>query len=127
MRISTLKAIAAAAVTAITVTSAASAADLAARPYTKAPVVVEPGYNWTGFYAGLNGGYSWGRANTTVAPFASIFPVVPFSPIRTDVNGGVAGGQIGYNWQVNPSGSWALRQTASGAANVLLLPGIRAE
>src|SRR6266581_5626054 len=82
--------------------TSAFAADLAARPYTKAPVVVEPGYNWTGFYAGLNGGYSWGRANTTVAPFASIFPVVPFSPIRTDVNGGVAGGQIGYNWQVNP-------------------------
>jgi outer membrane immunogenic protein len=92
--------------------SGAFAADLAARPYTKAPVVVEPGYNWTGFYAGFNGGYSWGRANTTIAPFASIFPTVPFSPMRTDVNGGVAGGQIGYNWQVNPS--WVLGVEADG-------------
>ena len=84
------------------------AADLPARTYTKAPVIVDPGYNWTGFYAGINGGYSWGRANTTftaAAPFAP-FPVVPLSPMRTDVNGGVAGGQIGYNWQVDPK--WVL-------------------
>jgi outer membrane immunogenic protein len=40
------------------VTSAASAADLAAWPYTKAPVMVEPIYNWTGFYIGGNVGYS---------------------------------------------------------------------
>src|SRR5882757_707335 len=41
-------------------------ADLAARPYTKAPAIVEAGYNWTGFYVGLNGGYSWGRARETL-------------------------------------------------------------
>ena len=36
----------------------ASAADLAARPYTKAPPpVVAPIYNWGGFYIGANGGY----------------------------------------------------------------------
>jgi opacity protein-like surface antigen len=79
----------------------AYAADLAARPYTKAPVIVEPGYNWTGFYAGLNGGYSWGRANTTIAPFATIFPTAAFAPFRQDVNGGLGGGQIGYNWQID--------------------------
>jgi outer membrane immunogenic protein len=82
----------------------ALAADLAARPYTKAPVMVDPGYNWSGFYAGLNGGYSWGRANTTmtgVSPLAVIFPIPVFAPFRQDVNGGLAGGQIGYNWQVD--------------------------
>ena len=31
-------------------------ADLAARPYTKAPPIVAPIYNWGGFYIGLNGG-----------------------------------------------------------------------
>jgi outer membrane immunogenic protein len=36
---------------------AASAADLAARPYTKAPPMPEAAiYNWTGFYIGVNGG-----------------------------------------------------------------------
>ncbi|MGC2811060.1 MAG: hypothetical protein WA303_11855, partial [Bradyrhizobium sp.] len=37
----------------------ASAADLAARPYTKAPPMMAPIYDWTGFYIGANGG--WGR------------------------------------------------------------------
>jgi outer membrane immunogenic protein len=73
----------------------ALAADLAPRPYTKAPVMVDPGYNWTGFYVGLNGGYSWGRANATFLP-ASVF-----APLRQDVNGGLAGGQLGYDWQLN--------------------------
>jgi outer membrane immunogenic protein len=53
--------------------TSAMAADLAPapnmpRPYVKAPPMVDPGYNWTGFYAGLNGGYSWGRSNATVMP-----------------------------------------------------------
>ena len=34
----------------------AMAADLAARPYTKAPPMVQAAYNWSGFYVGLNGG-----------------------------------------------------------------------
>ena len=39
----------------------ANAADLAARPYTKAPVAAPaPIYTWTGFYAGIQGGGGWG-------------------------------------------------------------------
>ncbi len=38
----------------------ASAADLAARPYTKAPPpMVAAIYDWSGFYIGLNGGGGW--------------------------------------------------------------------
>ncbi|MGY8631695.1 porin family protein [Bradyrhizobium sp. 14AA] len=37
-------------------TGTASAADLAARPYTKAPVAVAPVVNWTGCYVGAGGG-----------------------------------------------------------------------
>ena len=49
----------------------ATAADLAARPYTKAPPpMVAPIYDWTGFYIGGNGG--WGSSHScwdTVDPF----------------------------------------------------------
>ena len=59
----------------------ASAADLAARPYTKAPVAVASVYNWTGFYLGIVGGGAWEDAN---------------SP---RMQGGFVGGTAGYNWQ----------------------------
>ena len=42
--------------------TAASAADLAARPYTKAPPL-SPAYNWSGFYVGVMGGYAWDSGN----------------------------------------------------------------
>lgn len=73
------------------------AADLTARTYTKAPVIVDPGYNWTGFYAGLNGGYSWGRSRSSINPGA------PFAitAIGHDVDGGLGGGQVDYNWQLD--------------------------
>jgi outer membrane immunogenic protein len=81
----------------------AFAADLAPRTYTKAPpMIVDPGYNWTGFYAGINGGYSWGSAAETVSigtPFSAFAS-------KQHVDGGLAGGQIGYNWQVDPK--WVL-------------------
>ena len=54
----------------------ASAADLAARPYTKAPPL-SPAYNWSGFYIGAMGGYAF----------------------DSDNGGGFGGGTIGYNWQ----------------------------
>ena len=70
------------------------------------PVVV---WNWDGFYIGLNGGYSWGRSRTSVDYFNTTtgLPVVPPVGSITDasfnLNGGVFGGQIGYNWQ---SSNW---------------------
>jgi outer membrane immunogenic protein len=67
MRASTFKAIAAA-FTVMTAIPSASAADLAARPYTKAPMMAEV-YNWTGFYIGGNAGYSWGRSRTDASYF----------------------------------------------------------
>ena len=38
----------------------AVAADLAARPYTKAPPMIAAVYDWSGFYIGANGG--WGSS-----------------------------------------------------------------
>ena len=57
----------AAAFTVMTAIPSASAADLAARPYTKAPMAEV--YNWTGFYIGGNAGYSWGRSRTDASYF----------------------------------------------------------
>jgi outer membrane immunogenic protein len=55
-------------------TGTASVADLAARPYTKAPVVAAPVANWTGFW--ISGGFGYGMSqyqhseNNIAAPFA---------------------------------------------------------
>ena len=77
--------------------TSALAADLPVRTYTKAPVYVDPGYNWTGFYIGLNGGYSWGNASNTITT------TVPVAAGSQHMDGWVFGGQAGYNWQFNRS------------------------
>lgn len=108
MRASPFKAIATAAFAAMAAIPAASAADLAPR-YTKAPPVVVEVWNWTGFYIGGNVGYSWGRSNTDVSYFNTVtgLPIVPppgsITNSAFDINGAIAGGQAGYNWQ---NGSW---------------------
>lgn len=83
----------------------ASAADLAARPYTKAPPpVVATIYDWSGFYIGANGGGGWARDcrhNVTVGIFLGCY----------DPSGAVAGGQIGYRWQ---SAQWVFGLEAQG-------------
>lgn len=91
--------------------TSAMAADLAARPYVKAPPIVEPVWNWTGFYIGGNAGYSWGRSRTDVSYYNTTtgLPIAPpagsITSASFDMNGAVAGGQAGYNWQVN---NWLL-------------------
>ncbi|MFB9264557.1 outer membrane protein [Bradyrhizobium erythrophlei] len=85
----------------------ASAADLAARPYTKAPPMVAAVYDWTGFYIGANGGWGSSRNCWDAVP-AGIFLG---SEGCHDATGGVAGGQIGYRWQ---SGTWVFGLEAQG-------------
>src|SRR5207245_3241537 len=112
MRSSIFKAIAASALAAMAATSAASAADLAARPYTKAPMM-EPVYNWTGFYIGGNVGYSWGRSRDTSTLTNTAGTVLFTSVDRSDLNGVVGGGQVGYNWQVQ-NWLWGLEADIQG-------------
>ena len=78
----------------------ASAADLAARPYTKAPPpAVVAVYDWSGFYIGGNAGYGTTRNCWNFVSFAG----APFGADQGchDSDGAVAGGQIGYRWQSN--------------------------
>ena len=93
--------------------TSALAADLPARTYTKAPVYVEPVYNWTGFYVGGNLGYSWGRSSDTSTLTNTAGTVLFASTDKTDLNGIVGGGQIGYNWQVQ-SAVWGLEADIQG-------------
>jgi outer membrane immunogenic protein len=51
-----------------------------------------PGFDWTGYYAGLQGGYGWGQSDITGTegtPFAA-------SP---DLDGGFIGGHVAGLWQ----------------------------
>jgi outer membrane immunogenic protein len=91
--------------------TSAQAADMAARPYTKAPPMAAAVYNWTGFYVGANGGWGssrkcWDYAGTTAARLAT-----NVTEGCHDADGGVVGGQIGYNWQ---AGAWVFGLEAQG-------------
>jgi outer membrane immunogenic protein len=89
-----------AAVSAIALMSSANAADMYRAPdavggYKDVPM---PYVSWSGFYAGVNGGYGWSDQLTKVSYY---------NPALTDTGsvsilkpeGGFGGGQLGYNWQ----------------------------
>jgi len=73
----------------------AMSADLPAEAYKASPLIV-PVYDWTGFYVGISGGYSRGNSS-------NITTITGFAPVAssTHMDGGVFGGQVGYNWQAN--------------------------
>jgi len=77
----------------------AAAADLAARPYVKAPPApIAIAYDWSGFYLGANGGWGssrkcWDLRADVIGPF-----VPPLAEGCHDATGGTVGGQIGYRW-----------------------------
>ena len=87
--------------------TSAFAADLGVRPPARAPIMVPEVLSWTGFYIGGNGGYSWGRSRSTVTFVNSVTGVPIAAPAGSvtandfNLDGGVAGGQIGYNWQTS--------------------------
>jgi outer membrane immunogenic protein len=72
--------------------ASASAADIARRRAPPpAPAYVAPPFTWTGAYVGINGGYGWGNSD-----FSAPFPSSSF-----DTSGGLVGGTLGYNYQMN--------------------------
>src|ERR1700747_3304452 len=97
---------------AVSMAPPASAADLAARPYTKAPPApIAAIYDWTGFYVGFNGG---GGSSHNCATIAAV-GAVPLTPFAADgcrnATGGTVGGQIGYRWLMS---SWVFGLEGQG-------------
>ena len=107
----------------------AFAADIAVRAPAPLPPPPAPLYNWTGFYAGLNAGFHWGRncvhtttTNVFTSPglglegFASAQASLGTGATCPDDNGFIGGGQIGYNWQLT---NWVLgfETDLQGASN----------
>jgi outer membrane immunogenic protein len=88
----------------------AFAADLPARTYTKAPVMVSPVYDWSGFYVGINAGGASARDCLTINSVAGA-AVVPNSEGCHSATGAVVGGQAGYRWQVM---NWVFGLEAQG-------------
>ena len=84
----------------------AFAADLAARPYTKAPPMIAAIYDWSGFYIGANGGWGQSRNSWDFLP-----GVLTFGEGSHDASGGTVGGQVGYRWQ---AGTWVFGVEAQG-------------
>jgi len=100
---------------AMALAGAADAADL----QTRAPPIYLPSppvFAWTGFYAGLNAGYTFGGSNSAdveTAPGVAIAGIQSFADAvaasATDVlslrnSGFIGGGQVGYNLQF--ANSW---------------------
>ncbi|NVN86442.1 MAG: porin family protein [Rhodopseudomonas sp.] len=96
---------------ALGVAAPAVAADLPARAYTKAPAYVAAVYDWSGFYIGANGGWGTSRKCWDYSGTAAARLAVNVSEGCHDADGAVAGGQIGYNWQM---GSWVFGLEAQG-------------
>lgn len=119
---------------ALTLTAAAVpalAADLPTRKSAPMMAVVSPLYNWTGFYAGLQGGWIGGGQDkvgyiSSTARMPSYRDLGNLAP-----QGGFIGGRLGYDWQAAGSpfvvgavadfnGDWGKRSisgvTAAGLA-----------
>jgi hypothetical protein len=85
-------------------TSLAWGADLPSAPAPTAPAVYMPAappvYNWTGFYIGANGGWGFVNVTDTATFTGGLLGGLSGSGTAT-TNAAVAGGQIGYNYQIN--------------------------
>jgi outer membrane immunogenic protein len=84
-----------------------------AAPVRAPPPAPVPVYNWTGWYAGVNAGASFGNDKTGFNVDHVSFrvpPAGPFIPFSSDIPGSdraypsgfMGGGQIGYSWRYSP-------------------------
>jgi outer membrane immunogenic protein len=87
----------------------AGAADMAAAPAYKAPP--PPVFTWTGIYGGVHAGGIWGEKHW-YNQFAGAPAFLGFDVGNHHVRGGLAGGQVGFNYQI---GSWVVGLEAQGS------------
>jgi len=81
------------------------AADMPARvPVAKAPPPMAQLFDWSGFYAGVSGGYGWGDSSHSEAG--------GLANGNHSADGWLFGGTVGYNWQAGQTvlgveGDWS--------------------
>jgi len=100
-------------------------------PVKAAPAPVVTVFSWTGCYVGGHVGYAWGKKRVDPVGFA-LFPGVDFDH---DVDGFIAGGQIGCNlWQrdrwvfgIEGQASWADIDGSVGPFAATTFNGFRTE
>ena len=110
----------------VTSAMSAPAADLPARSNSQSfyTAPTELPFNWTGFYAGINGGYTWGQSSWTDQ-------AVGASSGNFNTSGGLVGGQLGYNWQtgavvfgIETDADWiSVKGSTAGSGGVCLADG----
>ncbi len=64
--------------------------------FSNVPLMASRSYDWSGFYAGLNAGYGWNTSN-----WSSNATPAAFASSSMTAKGIIAGGQVGYNYQMN--------------------------
>jgi outer membrane immunogenic protein len=103
----------------------ALAADMPVKAFYKAP---PPVYDaWTGFYVGVNVGYSWGDWSASSTQRVFDFESLTASP---KVNGWLGGFQAGHNWRMNGQWLWGIEAdiqiTGEKASHTWTDPGLPA-
>jgi outer membrane immunogenic protein len=97
-------------------------------PMKALPPPVSPMTDWSGFYIGVHGGYGWNGTNDWSTGSELIGSSGLSGGSSWDaLKGPLAGGQIGYNWQVERlvfgvqgDGSWAnIRGSAGNPLNLV--------
>jgi outer membrane immunogenic protein len=66
------------------------------------PAAAQSTPNWVGFYIGANAGAGLGEFKNDIAFMDPAGPFNSFHSTGTKPNAFIAGGQLGYNWQVSP-------------------------
>jgi outer membrane immunogenic protein len=125
----------------VTILLALGTADALADEMTSSPsfYITAPSSSlpWTGVYVGIDGGYGWANPTVSYQPndpaaqsgtcggvgHGQCIPSTPF-----DMDGALAGGQIGFNWQINSMWVTGLEadyqwSNFQGAANLLFQLG----
>ena len=87
------------------------AADLSVETPPAAPIE-QPGFSWTGFYAGVNAGYGFGGKDDVGFRSDGVF----LGKVgKLSGSGFLGGGQIGYNYQFDPNWVVGLEADFQGA------------
>ena len=64
-------------------------------------VEAAPADDWSGFYAGLHAGWGWADADMNFDAASDFGGTVVENGFSSNLDGPLAGAQLGYNWQVN--------------------------